>query len=315
MKILFAGTPNFAVYPLTALFLAEGIEVVGVITQEDKPQGRKKVLTPSPVKEAATQFELPVFQPHKIKEEVEKLKSFGADMLITCAYGQILTQEVIDCFPKGVWNIHAGLLPMYRGASPIQSAILNGEEETGVTIMQTVLGLDAGDILAVEKTKIGKDETAGELAIRLSEIAASMIVNAVRLIESGNYTLQPQEKEGVHVYKKITREQAKIDFTLSAKEVCQKIRAMCPEPTAYALLRGAIVNIYQAKTIAETSLTPEEKGAAAGEIISDRPKIGLKIRCGKGAIKVSMLQPSGSKVMTGTAFLNGGKGKKGEIFA
>ena len=145
MRILFAGTPEFAVEPLKNL-IRHGFEVVGVITQTDKPQGRKGILTPPPVKTTALELGLPVLQPIKIREEIEAVKAFGADLMITCAYGQILTQEVLDLFPMGVWNIHAGLLPQYRGASPIQSCILNGETVTGVSIMKTELGLDCGEI-------------------------------------------------------------------------------------------------------------------------------------------------------------------------
>ena len=154
--------------------------------------------------------------------------------MITCAYGQILTQEVLDCFQKGVWNIHAGLLPAYRGASPVQNCILNGETESGVCVMQTVLALDAGDILLCEKLKIGNSETAGELSARLSELSATLIQKALPLIENGGYVLQKQGEEGAHIYRKISREQAKIDFSEPAFSVANKIRAMNPEPVAFS---------------------------------------------------------------------------------
>ncbi|MDD6995068.1 MAG: methionyl-tRNA formyltransferase [Candidatus Borkfalkiaceae bacterium] len=312
MKILFAGTPQFAVEPLKAL--TEAGDVAGVITQEDKLQGRKKILTPSPVKAYALSCGLPVFQPKKIREEVAALKNIGADMLITCAYGQILTQEVLDCFPRGVWNIHAGLLPAYRGASPVQSCILNGETETGVCVMKTALALDEGDILLCETTKIGADETAGELSARLSVSAAELIQKAVPLLESGEYTLTPQNEEGARIYRKITREQAKIDFSCSARQVVNKVRAMNPEPVAYALLNGAPVNFYRAQAVEEDTLSAEEKSAQAGEILSDKPKAGLIIRCKTGAIKALSVQPAGGKVMTGGDFLSGRKGRKGQVF-
>lgn len=149
MKIVFAGTPEFAVAALNNIHRA-GFEIVGVVTQMDKPQGRKGVLTPPPVKRAAETLGIPVLQPEKIREHIEEIKALGGELLVTCAYGQILTQAVLDAFPMGVWNIHAGLLPQYRGASPIQSCILNGESVTGVSIMKTELGLDCGDVLCVE---------------------------------------------------------------------------------------------------------------------------------------------------------------------
>ena len=153
MRVVFMGTPDISATCLKKI-LADGFEVVGVITQIDKPQGRKGILTPPPVKTVAESLGIPVLQPEKIKNEVEAVRALGGDILVTCAYGQILTQEVLDAFPMGVWNIHAGLLPKYRGASPIQSCILNGETETGVSIMKTELGLDCGDVLCVEKMEI-----------------------------------------------------------------------------------------------------------------------------------------------------------------
>ena len=198
MKIVFAGTPEFAVKPLAEI-VASGFCVVGVITQEDKPQGRKGILTAPPVKTKALELGLPVLQPHRIRDEVEGVKALGGDLLVTCAYGQILTQDVLDAFPMGVWNIHAGLLPAYRGASPIQSCILNGETETGVSVMKTELGLDCGDVLLVEKTELLPTETYGELSDRLSSLSAPLIVKALKLLESGDYTLTPQGEDGVKI--------------------------------------------------------------------------------------------------------------------
>lgn len=312
MKILFAGTPAFAVKPLEALIQTGN--VVGVITQEDKIQGRKKQLTPSPVKTCALSHGVPVFQPAKIREHIEELKAFKADAMITCAYGQILTQEVLDCFKKGVWNIHAGLLPAYRGASPVQSCILNGETESGVCVMQTVLALDAGDILLCEKLKIGNSETAGELSARLSELSATLIQKALPLIENGGYVLQKQGEEDAHIYRKITREQAKIDFSESAFSVANKIRAMNPEPVAFSSLRGAPVNFYLAEALPEESLPEEFYPAQPGEVLTDKPKSGLLVRCGAGAVKMLSLQPAGGKIMSGADFLNGKKATKGEVF-
>ena len=176
MKIVFAGTPDFAVAPLQKI-LDSGFEVVGVITQIDKPQGRKAVLTPPPVKVLAQERGIPVLQPEKIRNDVASVRALGGELMVTCAYGQILTQDVLDCFSMGVWNIHAGLLPKYRGASPIQSCILNGESVTGVSVMKTELGLDCGDVLCVEETEIAETGTYGELSDRLSIMGAELIVN------------------------------------------------------------------------------------------------------------------------------------------
>jgi methionyl-tRNA formyltransferase len=307
MKIVFAGTPEFAVPPLQALIEA-GYEVVGIITQEDKPQGRKGILTPSPVKQVGLEFSIPVFQPKKIKEEVAGVKALGGDILITCAYGQILTQAVLDCFPLGVWNIHAGLLPKYRGASPIQSTILAGEKETGVSIMQTQLGLDSGDVLLVERTEIVEGETSGELSSRLSSLGAKALVSAVKMIENGDYTLQKQGEEGVQVFKKITGEMALIDFSKEGKQIVNAIRAFNPEPIAYAYLNGNRVNFFKGEFI------PYSGKEQCGEILSEKPKQGLLVKCKDGIVKLVEVQPAGGKRMSGGDFMNGRKGEKGQVF-
>lgn len=311
MKIVFAGTPEFALAPLKTL-IEEGREVVGVLTQEDKPQGRKGILTPSPVKRYALENGLPVFTPKKLKDETAGLAAFGGDVLVTCAYGQILTQPVLDLFSKGVWNIHAGLLPAYRGASPIQSCILAGEKETGVCLMKTELGLDTGDVLLCEKTMIGENETYGELSDRLSLLGARVLSCGLPLIENGTYKLTPQGEEGVRVCKKILNDAGKIDFSLSAEKIENTVRAFNPEPVAFSFLNGARVNLFRVKKV---PLPQGAAEAAFGEIVSEKPKQGLIVRCGDGAIELVELQPSGGKKMGGGDFLNGRKGGKGQVFS
>ena len=314
MKIVFAGTPEFAVAPLQKI-IDSGFEVVGVITQTDKPQGRKGILTPPPVKVLAEKYAIPVIQPEKIRDSVEEVKALGGDIMITCAYGQILTQAVLDTFPMGVWNIHAGLLPKYRGASPIQSCILNGETETGVSIMKTELGLDCGDMLLVETTPITETETYGELSDRLSFIGAELIVKALRLLESGDFTLTPQGEEGVGVVRKISKEHALVDFSKTQKEIIDLVRGMNPAPVAYALLAGEKVNIYRAE---KAVLTEEEQAvcesAVYGEVLADKPKRGLLVKCQDGAVKLLEVQASGGKRISGGDFINGRKAQKGQVF-
>jgi len=314
MKIIFAGTPDFAVLPLKKLY-ESGAKIVAVVTQIDKPQGRKGVLTPPPVKMAAIELGIPVLQPEKIKEDVETLRALNADMMITCAYGQILTQAVLDCFPKGVWNIHAGLLPKYRGASPIQSCILNGETETGVSIMKTELGLDCGDVLCVEKTPITQTETYGELSDRLSQIGADLIVRAYEILQKGGYTLMPQGDTGVNVVRKINKEHAKIDFSKTQSEIVNLVRGMNPAPVAYTELDGNKINVYLAEA---ATLNDEEQsswqGAKIGEVLSDKPKRGLLVKCADGAVKLTQVQAAGGKRISGGDFLNGRKAEKGQVF-
>ncbi len=311
MKIVFAGTPDFAVAPLTNL-IEGGYEVVGVITQTDKPQGRKGIMTPPPVKVVAEKYDISVLQPEKIRDEVETVRALGGEALLTCAYGQILTQEVLDCFPMGVWNIHAGLLPKYRGASPIQSCILNGESQTGVCIMKTELGLDCGDILLTETTPITATETYGELSARLSLLGAKLVCQAVDLLQSGNYALTPQSKEGVGLVRKISKEQAAVSFAKTGKEIVDLVRGMNPAPVAYALLDGQTMNIYRAELYSLQE--GEGEGAANGEVLFDSPKKGLVVKCKDGAVRLLEAQLAGGKRLTGGDLLNGRKVRKGQIF-
>ncbi len=314
MKIVFAGTPAFAVAPLQAM-IENGFDVVGVITQTDKPQGRKGILTPPPVKTFALEQGLPVLQPEKIRDEIAAVKTLGGDLLVTCAYGQILTQAVLDLFPQGVWNIHAGLLPQYRGASPIQSCIVNGETVTGISVMKTELGLDCGDVLLVEEIPVLETETYGELSDRLSVLSAEAIVRALRMLESGKYTLTPQGDAGVNVVRKIGKEHAKINFSQSVKEVVDHIRGMNPAPVAYTELDGNKINLYRAE---RAVLTDEERAemekAVCGEVLSDKPKRGLLVKCADGAVKITEVQAAGGKRVSGGDFINGRKAKKGQVF-
>ncbi len=314
MKIVFAGTPEFALPPLTAL-VKGGYNVVGVITQTDKPQGRKGILTPPPVKVLANEYGIPVLQPEKIRDNIDEVRALGGDILITCAYGQILTQAVLDLFPMGVWNIHAGLLPKYRGASPIQSCIINGETETGVSIMKTELGLDCGDVLYVEKTDILPDETYGELSARLSNLGAECLLTALKALQSGDYTLTPQSDEGVNIVRKINKENAAIDFSKPAQEIVNLVRGMNPAPVAYAMLDGVKINVYRAE---KATLNEQEtvllQTAVCGEVLSDSAKRGLLVKCQDGALKITEVQAAGGKRMGGGDFVNGRKAQKGQVF-
>ena len=204
MRIVFAGSPDFAVPVLQTLAKLDNCEIVAVITQPDRPVGRKRVLTPTPVKEEALSLGLKVYDFVKIREHAEELRELNADIMITCAYGQILTQEVLNWFPKGVWTLHASLLPKFRGASPIQSAILAGESHTGVTVMRTELALDSGDILLVKRCEIG-DKNCAELSEVLSRLSAEAAVEAVGLISKGQPQLLMQDEAKVTFCKKIQK--------------------------------------------------------------------------------------------------------------
>ena len=317
MKIVFAGTPDFAVAPLKRI-LDGGYEVVGVITQADKPQGRKGILTPPPVKTLALEYGVPVLQPVKLRDELESVKALGGDIMITCAYGQILTQAALDLFPLGVWNIHAGLLPQYRGASPIQSCILAGETQTGVSVMRTELGIDSGAVLCVERTGIGETETYGELSARLSLLGAGLIVKALETLKTGDFTLIEQGDENVRIVRKIGKENARIRFDKPAKEIVDLVRAMNPAPVAFAELDGLKINVYRAEKVENETLGETEKqafgSAENGEILNDIPKLGLLVKCQDGVVKLTEVQAAGGKRMSGSDLLNGRKAKKGQVF-
>lgn len=312
MKIIYAGTPSFAVEPLRRL-VKSGADIAGVITQTDKPAGRSGKITFSPVKEYALSVGLPVYQFEKIRLSLEEVKNIGADIMITCAYGQILSEEILSAFKWGVYNLHASLLPKYRGAAPIQAAILNGEEYTGITVMKTDIGLDTGDILLVKRLKIGEKETAGELSERLSLLAADCAEEAVKIIEEnfGSPQLMLQDGGAATLVKKIKREDAKISFSCGGKEIVNKIRALNPEPTAYAVLNGAPVNIFSA----EVCPLPEGKeNSPCGEVLSEKSKQGLIVKCLSGAVKLDEIQLPGGKRISGADALNGRKIRKGDRF-
>lgn len=304
MKVVFAGSPEFAVPALKALKEEVGCEVVAVITQPDKPVGRKQILTPTPVKAFAVENSIQVYDFKKISDHVEQIRALDADIMVTCAYGQILTQEVLNCFKTGVWNLHASLLPKFRGASPVQAAILAGESHTGITVMKTELKLDSGDILLAKRCEIG-NKTCGELSQELSKLAAEAVVEGLKYLKEGGVQLMMQDEARVSFCKKIQKSDCKIDFFKAAEEVVRGIKAFSPSPAAFCNFNGSGLNILNAELA--------EGCGKAGEILS-ADKRGIIVACGKNAICITFLQPAGGKVMPARDFVNGRKIKVGDIF-
>lgn len=303
MKIVFAGSPQFAVPTLEKL---AGLgEVVAVITQPDRPKGRGNSLTPTAVKVCAEKLGLPVYEFEKIRDNAPIVKSLGADIMITCAFGQILTQEILDIFPQGVWNIHASLLPKYRGASPVQAAILGGDEYTGITVMKTERELDAGGILLVKRCKT-EDLTCGALTEKLSYLGADAAAEAVELVRAGEPQLLIQDEAKVTFCKKISKSDAHINFGETSGDICRLIRAFSPKPAAFCNLNGAALNVLYAME--------EECDSAAkfGEVIS-ADKRGILVKCKDGAVRLTLLQPAGGKIMNAADFVNGRKIKVGDV--
>lgn len=303
MKIVFAGSPEFAVPALEEL-LNSGKEVVAVITQPDKPVGRKQILTPTPIKAFALSRNLPVYDFKKIRENCDTLRALDADIMITCAYGQLLTEEVLNCFKGGVWNIHASLLPKFRGASPIQSAILSGETHTGITVMKTELSLDTGDILLVKRCEIG-NLTCGELTDKLSKLGAEAAVEAVALLEEGKTQLLMQDEAKATLCKKVKKEDGKLDFSRSPQHICRLIKAFSPAPAAFCSFNGTILNVYNAEPCTLS-------GGKCGEVLS-ADKRGIAVQCNGGSILITELQPAGGKRMKAADFVNGRKIKVGDF--
>jgi methionyl-tRNA formyltransferase len=314
------GTPDFARSALEKIIEA-GHEVVLVVTQPDKPKGRSGELQVSDVKACALEHNLPVFQPVKIKEaeHVAYLKSIEADIYVVAAFGQILSQEILDIPKFGCVNIHASLLPKYRGAAPIQQAILDGEKETGVTIMQMAAGMDTGDILIQRTIPIEEDETGGGLFDKLSVLGAELIVDALPMIERGELTPVPQDEEKATKCGKLSKDMGKIDFTNSAEKLRNLVRGLNPWPSAYTYLDKKMLKIWNASVISANDVVALGNGVSADEL--ERAEAGVVvavskdsfvIKTGDGFLKVTELQLEGKKRMSVKDFLLGYKLNAGQ---
>ncbi len=300
------GTPDFAVPCLESL-IKSGHEVLAVFTQPDKPVGRKQVLTPPPVKVLAEENGITVFQPERLKNSdwAEVIKGLNPDVIIVTAYGKILPPDILTAAPYGCINVHASLLPKYRGAAPIQWAVLNGEKETGVSIMQMDEGLDTGDVLLVKKTEIGDNETSEELFERLSVIGAEALLEALGLIENGEAKPQPQPEGDFGYAKMITKALCPIDWSKPAREVHNLVRGLQTRPAALTVMADKNVKIHK-------TLLSEAEGDSAGEIIENDKR--LIVSCGDGkCVEILELQPEGKKRMSASAFLQGYRIEKGSI--
>ena len=307
MKIVFMGTPDFAASALEALIQA-GHEITLVVTQPDKPKGRSKELMPSPVKVCALKYNLPVFQPVRIKtpEAIAELEKYEADVYIVAAFGQILSQKILDMPKYGSINIHASLLPKYRGASPIQNVIIDGEEKTGVTIMQMDAGIDTGDMLYKKEVVIEDTDNFETLHDKLAVVGAEAIVEALPLLEAGKLIPEKQnEEESSHVTM-ITKEMGKLDFTKDAVVLDRLIRGMNPWPSAFTFYKGKQLKVWEAHVEDATV------NVACGEV-AEVTKNEIKVATGKGLLCITSLQLEGKKRMSTHDFLLGVKVAKGEM--
>ena len=309
MKILFMGTPDFAVPVLEAL-VAAGHEIVLAVTQPDKAAGRSKALVPPPVKVCALAHGIPVFQPERIRrpEAMAELEQVQADLGVVVAFGQILPQALLDLPKHGCFNVHASLLPMYRGASPINHVILAGEKESGVTIMQMDAGIDTGDILLQEAVPIEEDETAETLAEKLSALGARLIVRAVEALEDGTLTHTPQEGDTCYAGM-LKKEMGLIDWKLPAETIERQVRGLLPWPGTYTFREGRKLTVGATKAVAQDVPPNLIPGA-----VLEADKRGLLLQTGEGALRILQLQPEGKKMMDAKSFLNGSRVKEGELW-
>ena len=307
MKIVFMGTPKLAAGVLKALYEA-GHEISAVVTQPDKPKGRSRALQMSPVKEYALQKGIEVFQPVRIRkpEAVEKLKEFDAEVFVVAAFGQILSQEILDMPKYGCINVHASLLPAYRGSAPIQWCIINGEEKTGVTIMQMDVGIDTGDMLLKKEVPILPSDTAESLSDKLEQAGGEAIVEALGLLERGELKAIPQNEAESSYVSMIDKAMGRIDFSRSAAEIDRLIRGLYPWPSAYTSYKGKTLKIWEAAPLLEE--TDGQPGS-----IERVEKDAVYVNTGKGILKVTQLQLEGKKRMKVKDFLLGCRMEKGEL--
>ena len=307
MKVIFLGTPDFAVNTLKNIINSKH-ELLAVVTQPDKPVGRSGKPVFSPVKQVAVEHGIKVLQYNKIRlEGVEDIKALNPDIMVTCAFGQILSQELIDIPPRGIINVHASLLPKYRGAAPIQWSIINGDKETGVTIMQTEAGIDTGDIITMQKTDILPDETAGELFDRLSLIGADLLVKTLDLIEGGRAIYSPQNHELATHVKMLKKEDGIIDFSKDYQTIHNFVRGMTPWPCAYCYLNGKQLKVFKVENVEGFW-----GGKTNGEVVC-ADKRGLIVKISNGYIRLCEIQAEGGKRMTDTAYLLGHIIELGEV--
>lgn len=296
MRIVFMGTPDFAVPSLQAL-IGAGHDVCAVYTQPDKPQGRKQILTAPPVKTLALEHDIPVFQPNTLKNEDEqaRLREIAPEVIIVVAYGKLLPKAVLDIPPHGCINVHGSLLPRWRGAAPIQWAVIAGDEMAGVTTMQMAEGLDTGDMLLTYETKVGEKETAGELFDRLAQSGAELLTQT--LVKLDEITPRPQDDAQSCYAHMLDKQMAVIDWSKSAHEIDCLIRGLNPWPIALTTLSGERLKVFAA-----------EKANGNGEpgtVLEADPKKGLTVACGEGALGLTEIQLVGGKRMKATDFLRG----------
>lgn len=293
------GTPSYGAASLQAL-LDSGYQVAGVFTQPDKPKGRGGKMQMSEVKLLALAHGIPVYQPRRIRQDgVEDLRALAPDVCVTAAFGQILSQEVLDIPRLGTVNVHASLLPAYRGSAPVNWCLIKGETVTGVTTMMTDKGIDTGDILLRQETDILPGETAGQLTDRLANIGADLLVRTLKCLEAGDCPRTPQKEEEMSYYPMLTKDMGRVDWTQGAEEIVNLARGLSPWPSAFTPSPHGVLKILSA------SVEEGHQGAAPGQVLEADGKRGLLVQAGSGAVRVEQLQAPGGKGMRAQDYLRG----------
>lgn len=301
MKVVYMGTPDFAVYALESI-IKEGYDVAAVITQPDKAKGRSKALIPTPVKAKAMEYNIPVYQPEKLRDEenVKLLQDIQPDIIVVAAYGQILPESILNIPPLGCINIHASLLPKYRGAAPIEWSIIDGETKSGVTTMYMEKGLDTGDMIEKVEVDITPEDTGATLHDKLAVEGAKLIISTMDKLQSGEATRTKQDDSMSCYASMLTKDMGNIDFSKSAQEIERLVRGLNPWPCAYTKIDGKGVKIFKAQVCDVAEL------AKPGEIVEVTKKT-FTIACGQGGLIIKNLQPEGKKPMDTVSYLNGNK--------
>lgn len=310
MRIVFMGTPDFSVGTLRALAEA-GHQIVGVVSQPDKPRGRGKALAPTPVKEEALRLGLPVYQPARVREEgfVQTLRELEPDVIVVVAFGQIIPESILSLAPLGCINVHASLLPGYRGAAPIQWAVINGEEKSGVTIMRMDAGLDTGDMISRVEVPLSEEETGGSLFDKLSQAGARLLVETLPTLADGTAVYEKQPSESPTDYAgMIRKEMGNLDWSMPAVKLERLIRGLNPWPSAYTFLGGKTLKLWRAR------VEQSQSEASCGTVLS-AGKGGLLVQTGDGALRILELQLEGKKRMDAEAFLRGYQIPEGTVLS
>ena len=303
MKIVFMGTPAFAV-PSLEMLIAEGYSIAAVVTQPDRPQGRKKVLTPTPVKEAALRHGIPVLQPQRLRspEAVAELAEYKPDLIVTAAYGQILPKSVLDMPSLGCLNVHGSLLPAYRGGAPIQRSIINGEAVTGITLMYMAEGLDTGDMIAKAEVPIEEPDTAGTMFEKLSQAGAKLLQQELPRLVKGKVDAEPQDEAKATYAPNLTRDDEKIDWSRSSREIYNQIRGLVPYSGGFTLWNGEVFKVWAAANPSSAQVVSSE--AQPGTVLGLHEE-GIVVKTGDGSLTLLTVQPSGKKAMDAAQFVRG----------